>query len=273
MATSGTGLYDNDAALDALGDFVGGIAVDPSAKNVAKFCVAVGLRLWLQPTGAAKLAGQLEGIVDHDNWDTLSAEVQKVLGALLADPEAATTPASRSEDTQAVLGTGLSGRHYPALFAVEGARDVLVDAIVTPGQRALQRMVRRKTADLVQASAWLTLLGPLLELLDAGLLEEADLEGAADWLVAFDRADANTAGERNFWNEYVARVRPGLYRLTVAFDEEPAEAVRRYRITETFEEGDRVEHKKFGVGFVRWIEEDRIGVEFPSGHKKLIHGR
>ena len=49
---------------------------------------------------------------------------------------------------------------------------------------------------------------------------------------------------------------------------------RRYRISETFEDTDVIDHKKFGLGAViRRIEGSKIEVLFRDGPKVLVHAR
>ena len=49
---------------------------------------------------------------------------------------------------------------------------------------------------------------------------------------------------------------------------------RRYRISETFEDTDVIDHKKFGLGAViRCMEDSKIEVLFRDGPKVLVHAR
>ncbi len=52
-----------------------------------------------------------------------------------------------------------------------------------------------------------------------------------------------------------------------------ARPVRRYKLSDTYRLGDRVEHATFGLGIVDEIlGPTKMQVFFPSGHRKMMHG-
>ena len=76
------------------------------------------------------------------------------------------------------------------------------------------------------------------------------------------RSKASTAAKAVSFEDEMAR-------LTAAGGE-----VRRYTIAETFQVGDRIDHKKFGPGFIVAVLGDgKVNACFASGEKTLIHGR
>lgn len=54
---------------------------------------------------------------------------------------------------------------------------------------------------------------------------------------------------------------------------DPYKAVRPYALSERFELGEQIQHKKFGPGVVCGVEDDKIRVNFNEGLKVLLHGR
>lgn len=47
---------------------------------------------------------------------------------------------------------------------------------------------------------------------------------------------------------------------------------RTYSIREKFKANEKIEHVKFGVGFIMGVAGDRVTVLFEDGEKTLIHG-
>jgi hypothetical protein len=72
-----------------------------------------------------------------------------------------------------------------------------------------------------------------------------------------------------------SRARPAPSVTGVVHD--PSRPARDYAITERFEVGDQLLHKKFGPGIVIAVENDKVRVKFSDsksdGIKVLLHGR
>ncbi len=271
MGTWGTGLYDNDASIEALATLIGKIKI--GTKNLAQQSVGMGLRFWMQPTVlVTDSTSYIAALEKYAGWRE-DEEVREILEGYLEDPESVTqSPSSRSEETRKVLGSYCAGTFYPVLFEVEGARDILFKKLIDPCVKKLRRI--KKSADLEESMTFLAHMGPLLELLDVGLLEVSDLAGADDWLARFDLAYTNTSGDAAHWREFVQRVRPGFHRLAAATGAPVSDApIRKYTMTERYEVGERIGHKKFGEGVVRASDATSVHVEFPQGVKHLVHGR
>jgi hypothetical protein len=58
---------------------------------------------------------------------------------------------------------------------------------------------------------------------------------------------------------------------TIVLD--PDKPARDYAMTERFEVGEQLRHKKFGPGIVAAVEDDKIRVVFNDGSRMLLHGR
>ncbi|MFV8749249.1 hypothetical protein ACNOYE_01730 [Nannocystaceae bacterium ST9] len=52
---------------------------------------------------------------------------------------------------------------------------------------------------------------------------------------------------------------------------DPNKPKRPYRISESFAEGEQIEHPKFGPGVVCAVEDTKIRVNFAEGTKTLLH--
>jgi hypothetical protein len=52
---------------------------------------------------------------------------------------------------------------------------------------------------------------------------------------------------------------------------DPDQPKRRYSISESFAEGQQIEHPKFGIGVVCAVEDTKIRVNFADGTKTLLH--
>lgn len=271
MKTWGTGLYDNDASLRALSALIGKVKV--ATKNVAQQAVGMGLRFWMQPTVlVTDSTTYVKALETYDAWKE-NEDVREVFERYVEEPESVTeSPRSRSEETRKVLGPYCAGTFHPALFQVEGAQEILHKKIIVPCTKKLARI--KKSADLEGSMEHLAHLGPLLELLDVGILEASDLAGADDWLARFDLAYTNTSGDAAHWREFVQRVRPGFHRLAAMTGAPVSDApIRKYVMTERYSVGERIGHKKFGEGVVRASHATSVHVEFPEGVKHLVHGR
>lgn len=271
MGTWGSGLYDNDQALDQLGRWVD--AIDLNASD-AEQRVGLGLRFWMQPSALGSEAEVVRPVLETNRaWEHDDA-IAAIVRAYLDDPEAATsTPPSRTDETTSVLGTYCAGTFHAPFFSDASAREVLRSAFVDPCVGRLDAMLTWSRNDLTEGVSVLVSAGPLLELLDVGLVGADAIPNAEGWLSAFDAMLTRTKTERAFWRGYARSVRPGLARLARHFALDPDVAARRYGPRERFEVGERVDHPKFGRGMVRATEPTSVDIEFAEGLKKLVHGR
>lgn len=89
MGTWDDGLYDNDSALDTLGELV---KLDDEEYDVARLVVRLDLLAWMNPVGAAHdgddLPSRIVGLAG--DLERLPAETRSTLHILLADPAAVT---------------------------------------------------------------------------------------------------------------------------------------------------------------------------------------
>lgn len=206
MGTWGSGIYDNDQALDCLAELV-----EPFCEAVAtsQLPVALGLLAWLLPshlgTAIEHHRGRFRAVPpDMAGWpdDTLAA-----IEALLVDPEAATQDRGREAAATEAIGGYSNGPRIEPLLRAPGGQAVL-DALAARAAAHLDRTLGRPT-DLYELTGELAALGVLIELATAGLVRMAPARVAA-WRTGFDEADRRTSAERGFWDRYVARVRRGF---------------------------------------------------------------
>jgi hypothetical protein len=206
MGTWGSGIYDNDNALDRLAELV-----EPFCETAATSQLPVGLGLlaWLLPshlgTAIEHHRGQFQAVPsDMAEWsdDTLAA-----IEALLADPEAATQERGREAAATEAIGGYSNGPRIEPLLRAPGGQAVL-DALAGRAAAHLDRSLGRPS-DLYELAGELAALGVLIELATAGFHRPAPARVAA-WRAGFDEADRRTVEERGFWDRYGVRVRRGF---------------------------------------------------------------
>ena len=206
MGTWGSGIYDNDDALDRLADLVEPVC---EATAAVQLPVALGLLAWLLPS-------HLSAAIDHHRarfpavaadmarWpeDTLAA-----IEALFADPEAATHERAREAAATEAIGGYSNGPRITPLLRAPGA-EAVIDALSVRASEHLDRALRSRDS-LSTLAGELAALGILVELATAGFRRPVPAR-VAMWRAGFDAADRRTREERSFWNTYAARVRRGF---------------------------------------------------------------
>ena len=205
MGTWGEGLYDNDSALDELGDL---LALGDEQDGL-RLVVRIGLQAWMNPVHVAHDSDELKRRVDACDGDLahLPADTRAALVALLADPEAATEKSSRTPEAKAVIGGYCDGPRIDVLLRFPGAQGVLDEF----GESLAKRLdgLLAVEQDLYEVAGSLAVLGVLIELSQAGLWQPA-ASRVAIWRAGFDAIDKATKSERGFWWKYVRRVRAGF---------------------------------------------------------------
>ena len=204
MGTWDDGLYDNDSALDELGDLVDSLDPTPDAAHLV---ATVGLTLQLSPSSLGAYPDRWANTIrSSPHLQDLRADAKEALERIAADPEAATKGGERSEEAAATIGGYAEGPRVDALFAVPGVDAVVAGFVEQAAARLDEALVGED--DLYEIAGPLAPLGVLLDL--EAVVER---ERVVRWVDAFDRADTGTTDERGFWDVYVARVRKGLQAL------------------------------------------------------------
>jgi hypothetical protein len=202
MGTWGEGLYDNDGALDELGDLFDALPLHAGAVPMA---TTVGLATWLRAPTPDRF---VEAVREHQNWvSTLPKQAQELLHRLLREPEAFTEGRSRSTELTEVLGSYCDGPHFEPLLALPGSEKVIEEL----GNAAAERLEDglRSASDLHEAQSAIGNLGILLELAARGHWSPSR-KALKEWRLNVDRLDEETGDQREFWDDYLARVRRGL---------------------------------------------------------------
>jgi hypothetical protein len=201
MSAWGEGLYENDIALDALGEIVGELeqVLEDSA---AYLMTGIGLLVWLYPSSISADPDRFLAVLRaHPDWVAKSPELRRFAEDPVAFSEA---PGSRPKEIERVLGASSDGVRVDALLKSQS----LIDALAMTCREYLDDMA---ADDLYEAQGQLAPLGILLELTALGVT--TDRSQVKDWRRAFDAADKNTTGERGFFDTYAARVRTGFAML------------------------------------------------------------
>jgi hypothetical protein len=206
MGTWGSGIYDNDHALDRLAELVEPFC---EAAATSQLPVGLGLLAWLLPshlgTAIEHHRGQFKSVPsDMAGWsdDTLTA-----IEALLADPEAATQERGREAAASEAIGSYSNGPRIEPLLRAPGGQAV-IEALAARAAGHLDHVLAR-TDSLYELAGELAALGVLIELATGGFSRPAPARVAA-WRAGFDAADRRTSEERGFWDRYVVRVRHGF---------------------------------------------------------------
>lgn len=202
MGTWGQGLYDNDGALDELGDLFDTLPLHAGAVPMA---TTVGLATWLNAPTSDRF---VEAVREHQDWvQALPKAVQELLHRFVREREAFTEPRSRSTKLTEILGGHCDGPRYDALLTLPGSEKVIEEL----GNAAAERLEDglRSASDLYDSSSAIGCLGVLLELAVRGHWS-ARREAVEEWRLSVARLDEETGDERDFWDDYLARVRRGL---------------------------------------------------------------
>ena len=206
MGTWGSGIYDNDGALDGLASLV---RLDLEEPDPARVVASLGLVAWLRPValtaGPARVAAAVDRLAAHR--EALPPATRAALDRLLADPEQVCSLDSRPQQVARAIGGYSSGPRIDALLRFPGAQTVIAEL----AERAAGRLddALGGDEDLYEVAAELGALGVLVELAEAGLWRPGR-ERLAAWRAGIDAADQVTDEERGFWDRYIGRVRAGL---------------------------------------------------------------
>jgi hypothetical protein len=206
MGTWGSGIYDNDGALDGIASLV---RLDLDDPDPTRIVASLGLVAWLQPVTLTVDREQVDEAAKKiaDHRDALPPETRAALDQLLADPEKVCADSSRSAAVSSAIGGYSSGPRIDALLRFPGAETVIAEL----AERAAGRLddALGGDEDLYEVAADLGALGVLVELSEAGLWRPGR-ERLAAWRAGLEAADQVTDEERGFWDRYIGRVRAGL---------------------------------------------------------------
>ncbi|MDP2271633.1 MAG: hypothetical protein Q8N23_14865 [Archangium sp.] len=197
MGTWGSGLWDNDASLDALPEL---IHVPPS-KDLTHLLASWGLRLWFDRCAPKDFARAIER--KSKEVIKLPKPLFEALAAIAQRPDSFKEKRSRSAPHHAILGGSADGYRIDPVFALPEVR-ALVGAVVRDRCAAQLDAVLTGPSRVSLYEDHLTGLGVLLELTNVGLFQPADR--VARWRAGYAEMNALTPEERDFWDELVPRV-------------------------------------------------------------------
>jgi hypothetical protein len=202
MGTWGEGLYDNDGALDELGDLFDAL---PLHAGAAPMATTVGLTTWLLAPIPDRY---VEAVRNHQDWvATLPNPARELLNHLADERQTATAARSRTAALTEILGRYCDGPRHEALLTLPGSKKVIEELANAAAERLEDGL--QSAADLYEASSAIGCLGVLLELAAAGYWS-AEREALKEARLNIARLDKETPDEREFWDDYLARVRRGL---------------------------------------------------------------
>lgn len=208
MGTWGEGLYDNDGALDELGDLIHSLDMHASVTALA---TSIGLRAWL----CWSLTDAIVEAIDahRDGVDGLPPAARELLQLARTDERQFSSARSRSAELTEILGSYCDGPRHAALLTLPGSDEIIRALAESAAERLGDGLAT--AGDLYEAATPLAHLGVLLELHDAGCASPT-LEQINAWRTSVQRLDAATEDERAFFDAYVARIEAGLARLAKA---------------------------------------------------------
>jgi hypothetical protein len=209
MGTWGSGLFDNDHALDVLDEL---IVVKPRPELVHQL-VNQALKVWTgSPSfwldGPDRLDPRefMKPLQRHTKALTkLPPALFELLATMTKSRSLANDRRDRSPEVGTVTGGYRCGWRIDEIFSLPGA----VEVVRTVAER------NAATLDRVFASTKLTFyenelteLGVLTVFTELGVRHPVARVDA--WARGFDAIDARTTDEREFWDEFVGRVRPAF---------------------------------------------------------------
>jgi len=280
MGTWGEGLYDNDSALDYLGDLLG---IDESIGDIVELTTRIGLAAWLNPVTVECDEGELEAHVEKlsGELERLPEDTRKALETLLEDPKTGTKEGSRKPEVDAVIGGYSDGPRIDALLRFPGAKPV-IEAFGEKMAKELDDALAPKSGnDLYQIAGSLALLGILIELATAGFFQPAP-NRVDKWRSEFTAIDKNTKSERGFWWKYVRRVQTGFDLLAPRPQSgAPAKPAVRKATTQPKKVDstpagpvERYQHPKLGIGVLVGRsgsgDEEKLDLRFEDGTIRKI---
>ena len=205
MGTWGSGLWDNDNSLDAVGEL---IHVMPG-KDLPHLLVSWGLRLWFGQCAPRDLARAVE---------RRSKEVIKLpkplfeeLSNIAQRSDTFKGRSSRKLEHGAILGGYCDGYRIEPLFQLPETRAITADLADRLAQRLDSVFTVKKRVTLYEDA--LVELGVLLELTNVSLFQDA--ARVERWKQGFAEMNALTTEERPFWDGYAANVEK-LFAMLVA---------------------------------------------------------
>lgn len=202
MGTAGTGLWENDEAMDRVADLVPRIERSRTAEDLA---ARVGLTQWLAPAVLGDLIdeGDLADLVARIDLAGLPAPVRARLRTL-SKGSADDVPREDDPELAPALGSG-----------VTGVREGLF--LEQPHARRLSHELVERCAGMLDTIEGSTFDDGYEELAPLGLLAlleaRVDRGRVARWRAAFDALDEATTKDRARWDEVVERVRPLFNRI------------------------------------------------------------
>lgn len=279
MGTWGEGLYDNDSALDDLGDLLA-LPDDEDDPGAADLVARIGLLAWLNPIGVAHDDGDAvkQRLAAQADLAGLPEATRAALAALLADPKAATRERSRKPEARYAIGSYCDGPRIDALLRFPGAQPT-IDAF---GEQMAERLdgALAGCVDLYDLAGSMAPLGVLIELAMAGLFQPAPAR-VARWRSDFAVLDKKTRSERGFWWKYVRRVQAGFDLLAPGTAPAPAKPIVRKpgapREPAATGPLTRFHHPKFGVGVLLGRSgqgaDERLDLRFEDGQVRKLLAR
>ncbi|HMY15294.1 MAG TPA: hypothetical protein PKA58_03145 [Polyangium sp.] len=281
MGTWGEGLYDNDSALDCLGDL---LQIDDDVKDIGALTARIGLAAWLNPVAVCYTNEELNERFEalSKDFDRLPQETVNALEELLEDPDSATKQGSRKAEAAYVIGGYSDGPLIDALLRFPGAKPV-IDAFGEQMAKELDETLKPNgRTGLYEVAGALATLGVLVELAGAGFYQPAAAR-VEQWREHFAIIDKATKSERGFWWKYVRRVQAAFDLL----ESKPIKIPGRNTDTKDssgsgadvihaqFGPVERYRHPKFGMGILvnrsGTGDEAKLEIRFEDGlTRKLL---
>lgn len=254
MGTWGEGLYDNDSALDCLGDL---LQIDDDVKDIVALATRIGLAAWLNPVAVGYTNEDLNERFEalSKDFDRLPQETVDALEDLLEDPDSATKQGSRKAEAAYVIGGYSDGPLIDALLRFPGAKPV-IEAFGEQMAKDLDDTLKPiGRTGLYEIAGALATLGVLVELAVAGFYQPAPAR-VEQWREHFAIIDKATKSERGFWWKYVRRVHAAFDLLESKPIKLPGQAGDKPDsggdvVHAKFGPVERYRHPKFGMGILQ----------------------
>lgn len=201
MGTWGSGLWDNDSALDALPDLV---RISP-AKETLTLVTAWAVKLWFAQCKPAEFSKGIERKASE--LTKLPKPVFEELVAIVREPRVYEKKTSRLPEHAKVLGGYCDGYFIAPVFELPEVRAVVASHSEKLSLVVDKQLSRKPRKDLLYELD-LTALGLVLSFTRVGAVPTKERLDA--WEAGFDAIDQANTSERGFWDEWRDRVRPSF---------------------------------------------------------------
>ncbi len=206
MGTWGTGLFENDKAVDAVLNLV---MVKPKT-DLGERLADVGLQVWFGRIDGKAAMKSLQK--DTRELTKLPKPVFQALTELTSSPESAKSKSNRSAEVSKITGLYASGWRIDPLLELPNVAPVVERVAEANAVKLDARLTAALTSKRELPQEPLVELGVLTVLTERGIKHSAARVDA--WAKGFAALNERTTDDRKFWDEFVTKAQAAFKLLT-----------------------------------------------------------